>query len=204
MIYAVAKQNSLREYLESVISDEKITYLQDEADVFNQSFQNTDILLLSLESVEVDYRDYFNYIKKIVNDVHIIAITNEPKVTQGAFFLKLGFRSYLNCFATKAVYQQVLTTVKKGNIWTYPELTAYLISKIDIESHDEHDARIDTLTPKELEVAYLATDGLTNKQIAASMDLQEITVKKYISSIFHKLDVKDRIGLVLYIKKYSK
>ena len=203
MIYGVVKHNELKEHLSKVIN-EKIKYLQDEADVFNQEFKEEDILLLSIESIVVDFADYFNYIKKLVYSVNIIAITNQPKVTQGAYFLKLGFKSYLNCYASQSVYTQMFDTVKAGNIWSYPELTGYLISKIEIESHDEHDAKIDTLSSKELEVAYLLIDGLTNKEIAHAMELQEVTVKKHISSIFHKLDVKDRISVVLYIKKYSK
>ena len=55
----------------------------------------------------------------------------------------------------------------------------------------------EALTPRELEVLRLAAEGLSNKEIAASLVLSEKTVQNRISNIFAKLRVNDRTQAVL-------
>ena len=54
------------------------------------------------------------------------------------------------------------------------------------------------LTPRELEVLSLAAEGLSNKEVAATLGLSEKTVKNRISNIFAKLRVNDRTQAVVY------
>ncbi len=49
-----------------------------------------------------------------------------------------------------------------------------------------------TLNSREGEVLTLVIDGLSNKEIARELNIQEITVKKRLSSIFRKIDVSNR------------
>jgi len=53
------------------------------------------------------------------------------------------------------------------------------------------------LTPREQEILAGITRGLTNKEIAARLNLTEGTVKNYISVIFQKLGVQDRTQAAL-------
>jgi DNA-binding NarL/FixJ family response regulator len=49
------------------------------------------------------------------------------------------------------------------------------------------------LSERELQVLHCISDGLNNREIAGKLFLSEGTVKNYISSIYAKLDVRDRI-----------
>jgi len=53
-----------------------------------------------------------------------------------------------------------------------------------------------TLTPREVEVITLVTQGLRNKEIAASLGISEGTVTVHLKSIFAKLGVNDRTAAV--------
>lgn len=44
-------------------------------------------------------------------------------------------------------------------------------------------------------------EGLTNKQIADKLYISEGTVKNYISSIYEKTDIHDRVKLVIELQK---
>ncbi|MNW12756.1 Spore germination protein GerE [compost metagenome] len=55
---------------------------------------------------------------------------------------------------------------------------------------------LERLTKREREVVLLAIDGQTNGEIAKTLYVSEITVKKHVSSIFVKLAVKNRNQLI--------
>jgi DNA-binding NarL/FixJ family response regulator len=54
------------------------------------------------------------------------------------------------------------------------------------------------LTSREQEIFRLAATGMSNAEIAASEYLSEATVKKHLSRIFTKLDLRDRVQLVVF------
>lgn len=49
-----------------------------------------------------------------------------------------------------------------------------------------------SLTSRELEVLRMLSKGLGNKEIAATLNIAEVTVKLHVSHLFEKLDVNDR------------
>lgn len=54
------------------------------------------------------------------------------------------------------------------------------------------------LTPKELQMVALVTDGGKNKEIAAQLGTTEQVVKNYLRSIYDKTGVSDRLELTLF------
>ncbi len=64
-----------------------------------------------------------------------------------------------------------------GNTWIYPELMQFLIQSIPLNENQKNKL-LDKLTIKELEVIELVAEGLNNNQIAKTLDLAEVTVKK--------------------------
>ncbi len=53
------------------------------------------------------------------------------------------------------------------------------------------------LTPRERQVAFLVTRGLSNKDVARELGLSEGTVKIHLHNIFRKLGAKNRYGLIV-------
>ena len=56
------------------------------------------------------------------------------------------------------------------------------------------------LTEREQEIAALLVEGLTNRQIADRLYISEGTVKNYISAIYDKTGIHDRVKLVVALK----
>lgn len=56
------------------------------------------------------------------------------------------------------------------------------------------------LTDREREIAVLLVEGLTNRQIADKLYISEGTVKNYISAIYDKTGIHDRVKLVVALR----
>jgi DNA-binding NarL/FixJ family response regulator len=57
------------------------------------------------------------------------------------------------------------------------------------------------LSPQELRVARLIGRGASNKEIAATLEISDLTVKKHLGSIFQKLDLHDRLQLGVHVAR---
>ena len=55
------------------------------------------------------------------------------------------------------------------------------------------DATPSTLTAREEQILKLVVEGLSNKEIGRKLALQEKTVKYYMSAVFQKLNVRNRV-----------
>ncbi len=57
------------------------------------------------------------------------------------------------------------------------------------------------ITQREKEICTLMVEGLTNKQIAQKLYISEGTVKNYISNIYDKTGIHDRVKLIVALKE---
>jgi DNA-binding NarL/FixJ family response regulator len=62
-------------------------------------------------------------------------------------------------------------------------------------------SRMATLTPQQVRVLMMLSEGLLNKQIAFQLDVSEATVKAHVSAILQKLGVESRTQAVIAASK---
>jgi len=87
-----------------------------------------------------------------------------------------------------------IARVIEGGIWTPPD--------VDLgQSWDEETAelmpRLASLTPQQVRVLMMLSEGLLNKQIAYELGVSEATVKAHVSAILQKLGVESRTQAVI-------
>jgi DNA-binding NarL/FixJ family response regulator len=61
----------------------------------------------------------------------------------------------------------------------------------------------DRLTPKEVRVARLVWEGLTNREIATMVGTTEQVIKNYLRNTFDKVGVWSRLELALYVASHG-
>ena len=94
--------------------------------------------------------------------------------------------------------RSAIAAVLKGGIWTPPDVD--LEAGIDSETAALL-ARIRTLTPQQVRVLMMLSEGLLNKQIAYELSVSEATVKAHVSAILQKLGVESRTQAVIAASK---
>jgi DNA-binding NarL/FixJ family response regulator len=63
------------------------------------------------------------------------------------------------------------------------------------------DTGVAALTKRELEIAGLVTDRMTNREIAAALFLSDKTVESHIRNVFHKLGVSSRVEIARAVER---
>ena len=86
-----------------------------------------------------------------------------------------------------------------GDALIDPSVTRRLISRFAVAARPPEAAppELDELTPRELEVLRLVARGLSNTEIARELVIEENTVKTHVSRILMKLDLRDRVQVVV-------
>ena len=86
----------------------------------------------------------------------------------------------------------------EGGVWTPPDVD--LAAGADAETAALL-ARLATLTPQQVRVLMMLSEGLLNKQIAYELCVSEATVKAHVSAILQKLGVESRTQAVIAAAK---
>ncbi|CAL9616995.1 Transcriptional regulatory protein LiaR [Nocardiopsis dassonvillei] len=116
--------------------------------------------------------------------------------------LRAGASGFLLKDATPEALVAGVRTVARGEALLDPAVTHRLIGRfaerlLPGDARPEAAQALDRLSPRELEVLGLLAEGLSNAEIAARMVLKPETVKTYVSRIFTKLDLRDRVHAVI-------
>ena len=117
--------------------------------------------------------------------------------------LRAGASGFLLKDAPPPELINAVRTVARGESLLAPAVTRTLIGRFAdrllpaaAPASPERE-RLKVLTPRELEVLLLISQGLSNAEIAAELVISPETVKTYVSRIFTKLDLRDRVQAVI-------
>src|SRR5579884_1885966 len=94
--------------------------------------------------------------------------------------------------------RHAIKRVLDGGLWTPPDVDLTRSSDADT---GELMARMATLTPQQVRVLMMLSEGLLNKQIAFQLGVSEATVKAHVSAILQKLKVESRTQAVIAAAK---
>jgi two-component system nitrate/nitrite response regulator NarL len=102
-----------------------------------------------------------------------------------------------------AMLFRAIARVHAGDVWMERRLMAALLSSHGAATYGERLERLDSLTPREREVVRLVSEGLKNKQIAQRLSVADVTVRHHLTSVFSKLEVADRLSLVVFALQHG-
>lgn len=128
----------------------------------------------------------------------VVVLTQNEDPRQAKYVIEQGASGYLHYLAAAALLKQVHQVVRVGGLWLGADLLRQLVlGTAAILKPSVQSPRLDMLTQREKSVAEAVAGGKTNKEIARDLDITERTVKAHLSAVFDKLQVRDRLQLVL-------
>ncbi|MBD1393512.1 response regulator transcription factor [Mucilaginibacter glaciei] len=154
-----------------------------------------DIILLDLNMPVMAGTQTAQWLRANYPDICIIILSMFEDADKVLNMVKLGVKGYLLKDAEPHEFEQALKKVAQGELY-YPEfVTRHLVNNFN--------RGVDPikLNNRELEFLKLAGTELTYKEIADQMCISARTVDGYRDQLFEKLQIKSRVGLVLYAIK---
>lgn len=91
-------------------------------------------------------------------------------------------------------------TIAAGDSLLSPSVTRRVIDRMAQQPTPElaDQAKLAVLTPREREVLELIARGLSNREIAAALVVEESTIRTHVKRILMKLDLRDRVQAVMF------
>lgn len=170
---------------------------QDLIDKFSASPKNIpDVVLMDINMPIINGIEATEWITKNHPNVDVMALSVENADITILQMLKAGAIGYLLKDTEKKVLEHALIEVVENGFFHSKNITNLLMQSISGKEKS-------TITLKERELTFMkhACSELTYKEIANKMCLSPKTIDGYRDVLFSKLNVKNRVGLVMYAIK---
>jgi DNA-binding NarL/FixJ family response regulator len=157
-----------------------------------------DLILLDLSMPGVRGFSGLMYLRAQYPSVPVVVVSanDDPSVIRRC--MDFGASGFIPKTLGIEQMREAITRVLKGGVWTPPDVD--LAASGDAEGSAMM-ARLATLTPQQVRVLMMLSEGLLNKQIAYELSVSEATVKAHVSAILQKLGVDSRTQAVIAAAK---
>jgi two-component system nitrate/nitrite response regulator NarL len=166
-----------------------------------------DIILLDLDLKGESGLDLLPEITSQYPESQVLILTGLRDTEIHRHCVKIGARGLVQKELAADVLIKAIKKVHKGEVWFDRTMMSSILSDVlnkkNAKESDPERAKIATLTDRETQVINLVCEGLKNKQIAERLFISDTTVRHHLTSIFSKLEISDRLELVIYSYRYG-
>ena len=164
-----------------------------------------DVVLMDVRMPVLNGIDATARICQLYPSIRVLVLTTYDQDEFAFGALSAGASGFLLKDTRTAELHQALRAVSSGDAILTPRITRELLNRhmlSPVASPRQRAARqrLDDLSPREREVADLVAQGLTNAEIARRLVLAPDSVKKNVTRILTKLDLRDRVQLVILMR----
>jgi DNA-binding NarL/FixJ family response regulator len=159
--------------------------------------EEPDVVLMDISMPKMDGISATREIKDLLPQTAVIILTGHEEDENVFEGIKAGAQGYLLKDAEPEDLSRAIRTVHTGDTIIAPELAQKMLNTF--ESGGPRGSRLAPPLPeRELEVIRALAQGMSDRQIARSLDISEKTVRNHTSNIYRKLHIFDRTQAVIY------
>jgi DNA-binding NarL/FixJ family response regulator len=159
-----------------------------------------DVVLMDVRMPDLDGIAATRELARAAPDVRVLVLTTFEQDDYIFGALRAGASGFLLKRARPEELISAVHTIAAGDSLLSPSVTRRVIDRIaqqpapDLTEH----ARLDALTPREREVLALIARGLSNREIAIALVVEESTIRTHVKRLLMKLGLRDRIQAVIF------
>ncbi|WP_036931364.1 response regulator transcription factor [Proteocatella sphenisci] len=165
-----------------------------------------DILLLDINMPVMSGLDALKLIRETHPYLKVLLLTVENDFGTLKEAIDLKVNGYILKESAGSTLTDAIRHVYSGGNYIDQTLTKYVFNIINEPSNNkEHATKLESADPfcllneREEEILRYISKGLTNKEIAGKLFLSEKTIRNTITSIFKKINVKDRVQATIFV-----
>jgi DNA-binding NarL/FixJ family response regulator len=159
---------------------------------------DADLVLLDLAMPGVRGFSGLMYLRAQHPGVPVVVVSGNEDRTVMRRCIDFGASGFIPKTTEMDAMRGAIRNVLDGGTWTPPD--------VDLSTPADRDTadivrRLSSLTPQQVRVLMMLSEGLLNKQIAYELSVSEATVKAHVSAILQKLGVESRTQAVIAASK---
>lgn len=155
------------------------------------------VVLLDINMPIMDGIETLKSIKAYSKDIKVVMLTveNDRRTINKA--IDIGADAYVLKESAGSEITNAIRLVNNGEKYIDKALVKIIFSDIKNNFNKEKNA-LDSLTDRELNILFEISSGLRNKEIAEKLFLSEKTIKNYVTNVFRKIGVEDRVQATIF------
>ncbi len=187
--------------------DVQLVFAKSYSDIFSIIEQDKDFSLI-LTDLAMPGANWLQAIERIhetlpETPIIILSAVFDKEIVQKT--IDIGAAGYIPKTSSNAVIISAVNLVLSGGVYIPAELLRNtsssefeMLKEIEVIPEDKNDGeRAHILSPRQIDVIRLISQGKSNKQIAYELGLTEGTVKLHVTAILKVLNVYNRTGAVM-------
>ena len=191
-------RGAMREAISGLLEKVDIAEAGTFDDVVELLSGDVDLVLLDLAMPGVRGFSGLMYMRAQYPSVPVIVVSANDDPTAIRRCMEFGASGFIPKTLGVDTMRAAISRVLSGGVWTPPDID--LSTGADSETAALM-GRMATLTPQQVRVLMMLSEGLLNKQIAYQLGVSEATVKAHVSAILQKLGVESRTQAVIAAAK---
>jgi DNA-binding NarL/FixJ family response regulator len=195
-------RDALRQAVASVVASARI----DEAGSFEELTalldreSDVDLILLDLSMPGISGFSGLIYLRAQFPAIPVVIVSASDDAGTIRRSMDFGASGFIPKRFGIETLREAIGKVMKGDIWVPDDVDLSAAADPDMTKLRD---RLVTLTPQQVRVLMMLSEGLLNKQIAYELGVSEATIKAHVSAILQKLGVESRTQAVIAAAKIS-
>jgi len=159
-----------------------------------------DVVLMDVRMPDLDGIAATRELSRAAPDARVLILTTFEQNDYVFSALRAGASGFLLKRTRPEELIAAVHTIAAGDSLLSPSVTRRVIDRMAQQPTPElaDQAKVDELTPREREVLELIARGLSNREIAGALVVEESTIRTHVKRVLMKLDLRDRVQAVMF------
>ena len=160
-----------------------------------------DIVILDSDLMAAG-EDVLRYIIGVHPATRFLVMSHSPDPDQVLAIFAAGARGYILKRASRYEFVEAVRALHRNQGYMSPTLGAAILASasLAVQLKSAIANPMARLTFRESEIFTLLAAGLTNSEIGRRLDVTEKTIKHYVTGIFEKLNVRNRVEAAMLLR----